>query len=272
MREPIARYRDTATMAGFLVLLVAFIGTVLVPCYRLANDLSANSAALKVVSEQQGQPEVMMRLLAALRDQLRAGGYIGQSLKDIGATVRHYDAALTKLGASEVLQSQDLTQVQQLWAAYHAQLAPVAGRRRPIGLAEQHADRHLVEVGQRLQPGQAQVAEAPLVGADRRRAPPSSGPLLDVGQRQGLGLADGPQAMAHAQGEGLLVVRTATSGAAPRQDGGGCWGTGRVDLTARHPDSLPHRVAHRRRIVTTRGDAHPACPVRDDQGHYRRPP
>jgi len=127
MRELIARYRDTATMAGFLVLLVAFIGTVLVPGYRLANDLSANSAALKLVSEQQGQPEVMLRLLAALRDQLRGGGYVGQSLKDLGTTVKHYDAALTKLGDSAVLQSSELKQARQLWAAYQAQLAPVAG-------------------------------------------------------------------------------------------------------------------------------------------------
>jgi two-component system, chemotaxis family, sensor kinase CheA len=127
MRELIARYRDTATMAGFLVLLVAFIGTVLVPGYRLANDLSANSAALKLVSEQQGQPEVMTRLLAALRDQLRAGGYVGQSLKDLRTTVKHYDAAMTKLGDTDVLQSSELKQTRELWAAYQAQLAPVAG-------------------------------------------------------------------------------------------------------------------------------------------------
>jgi HPt (histidine-containing phosphotransfer) domain-containing protein len=126
MRDLIARYRDTATMAGFLVLLVAFIGTVLVPGYRLANDLSANSAALKLVSAQQGQPEVMMRLLAALRDQLRAGGYVGQSLKDIGTTVRQYDAALTELGDSAV-QSAHIGEARKLWSTYHAQLAPVAG-------------------------------------------------------------------------------------------------------------------------------------------------
>ena len=127
MRDLIARYRDTATMAGFLVLLVAFIGTVLVPGYRLANDLSANSAALKLVSAQQGQPEVMMRLLAALRDQLRAGGYVGQSLKDIGTTVKQYDATLSQLGGSAVQQPGDLQAVRELWSAYHAQLAPVAG-------------------------------------------------------------------------------------------------------------------------------------------------
>jgi HPt (histidine-containing phosphotransfer) domain-containing protein len=127
MRELSARYRDTVTMAGFLVLLVAFIGTVLVPGYRLANDLSANSAALKLVSEQQGQPEVMMRLLAALRDQLRGGAYVGQSLKDLSATVRDYDAALRQLGASAARQAPELAEARQLWSAYQAQVAPVAG-------------------------------------------------------------------------------------------------------------------------------------------------
>ncbi len=127
MRDLFARYRDTATMAGFLVLLVAFIGTVLVPGYRLAHDLSANSAALKLVSEQRGQPEVMMRLLAALRDQLRGGAYIGQSLKDLSATVRDYDAALTQLGESTTQRAPELAQARQLWSAYHAQVAPIAG-------------------------------------------------------------------------------------------------------------------------------------------------
>ena len=127
MRDLFARYRDTATMAGFLVLLVAFIGTVLVPGYRLAQDLSANSAALKLVSEQRGQPEVMMRLLAALRDQLRGGAYIGQSLKDLSATVRDYDAALTELGESTTQRAPELAQARQLWSAYNAQVAPIAG-------------------------------------------------------------------------------------------------------------------------------------------------
>ena len=127
MRDLFARYRDTATMAGFLFLLVAFIGTVLVPGYRLAHDLSANSAALKLVSEQRGQPEVMMRLLAALRDQLRGGAYIGQSLKDLSATVRDYDAALAQLGESTTQRAPELAQARQLWSAYNTQVAPIAG-------------------------------------------------------------------------------------------------------------------------------------------------
>ena len=49
MRELFARYRDTATMAGFLVLLVAFIGTVLVRdedrLWRTARDVHAHTPA-----------------------------------------------------------------------------------------------------------------------------------------------------------------------------------------------------------------------------------
>ena len=123
MRQLFARYRDTATTAGFLILLVAFIGTVLVPGYRLANDLSANSAALKLVSEQRGQPEVMMRLLGALRDQLRGGAYVGQSLKDLGSAVREYDAALARLAESAAQQAPELAEARVLWKQQHGQHA-----------------------------------------------------------------------------------------------------------------------------------------------------
>ena len=72
-------------------------------------------------------------------------------------------------------------------------------------LAQQHGHRHLVEVGQALQAGQRQGAEAPLVGADRRCAPPALGPGLDLGERQALGLADGPEALADRPLNALVV-------------------------------------------------------------------
>jgi signal transduction histidine kinase len=127
MRELIERFRDTAATAGFLILLVAFIGTVLVPGYRLANELSADTAALKLVSEQRGQPEVMVRLLGTLRDQLQGGAYIGQTLKDMAATVQEYDAALAQLGQTAAREAPELGEAEQLWAQYQAQVAPIAG-------------------------------------------------------------------------------------------------------------------------------------------------
>ena len=65
-----ARMRDRAPTVGFLVLLVAFIGLVLVPAYRLASQLSADTAALKLASEQRGQPLAIAKSLLAVRDRL----------------------------------------------------------------------------------------------------------------------------------------------------------------------------------------------------------
>ena len=165
MRDLFARYRDTATMAGFLILLVAFIGTVLVPGYRLANDLSANSAALKLVSEQRGQPEVMTRLLTALRDQLRDGAYVGRSLKDLRTAVNGYDAALTQLDGTAARQAPEFAETRQIWAAYH-----VAAR------ADRRIRRHPVQrFGHRRdadQRGGPRAARGRSQRAQRRRATP----------------------------------------------------------------------------------------------------
>ena len=54
--------RDRAAIAGFLILLVAFIGLVLIPGYRLANQIAADSAALKLASEHRGEPESIAQL------------------------------------------------------------------------------------------------------------------------------------------------------------------------------------------------------------------
>jgi HPt (histidine-containing phosphotransfer) domain-containing protein len=126
MHELVERYRDTATTAGFLVLLVAFIGTVLVPGYRLANELSANTAALKLVSEQRNQPDVILRLVGALRDQLQTGGYVGQTLQDLAATTQTFNGALAQLDRTAARESPQLGEAQRLWVPYQAQVAPIA--------------------------------------------------------------------------------------------------------------------------------------------------
>ena len=56
-------------------------------------------------------------------------------------------------------------------------------------LTEQDRHRHVVELGQLVQPGQAQVAEAAFVGADGRCAPPARRLALDVVERHVPGLA-----------------------------------------------------------------------------------
>ena len=76
------RMRDRAATVGFLVLLVAFIGLVLVPAYRLASQLSADTAALKLASEQRGQPLAIAKSLLAVRDRLGSRAFVGQAVKD----------------------------------------------------------------------------------------------------------------------------------------------------------------------------------------------
>ena len=85
------------------------------------------------------------------------------------------------------------------------------------GLAEQHADRHPVELGEGLEPGQREVAEAALVGADGRRAPPAA---RSAPRRRpatvALGLADRPQSLPDERGRsasprGRLLPTSASS-------------------------------------------------------------
>ena len=94
-----ARMRDRAATAGFLVLLVAFIGLVLVPGYRLANQLSADTAALKLASEQRGQPVAIAKSLLAVRDRLGSRAFVGQAVKDLGDAVHGFEQSLAQLDA-----------------------------------------------------------------------------------------------------------------------------------------------------------------------------
>ena len=105
MRELFERFRNQAATAGFLLLLVAFLVTVLLPGYRLANELTANTAALRLVSEQRGQPDTMTRALTSVRDRLVAGSYIGQAIRDLAEPVGNYDRVLEQLRLTAAGQS-----------------------------------------------------------------------------------------------------------------------------------------------------------------------
>ena len=128
MRLPNERTRNLASTLGILALLVAFIGVVLVPGFRLASDLSRTTATLKLVSEQRAQPEVMARTLASLRDQLEAGHYVGKTLEELRGTAATYDAAVAQLrkdlGATAPA---ELESVSRHWGAQHTRLAPIVG-------------------------------------------------------------------------------------------------------------------------------------------------
>lgn len=127
MRNLPGRYKDQVATFGFLVLLVAFVATVLLPGYRLANELSASTAALKLVSEQRSHPDAMMRSLVAVRDQLGTGSYVGQTIRDLDAQLREYDAALAGLQQSTAGDAPELAKIAAIWSQYRRLLEPVAG-------------------------------------------------------------------------------------------------------------------------------------------------
>ena len=119
--------QDRAAIAGFLILLVAFIGLVLIPGYRLANQVAADSAALKLASEHRGEPESIASALTAIRDRLGSRVYIGRAVKDLGATLQGFDRALTELKGSAAGNSPELRELENLWSDYRKDLDPVAG-------------------------------------------------------------------------------------------------------------------------------------------------
>ncbi|MBK7902462.1 MAG: Hpt domain-containing protein [Proteobacteria bacterium] len=121
------RVRDQAATVGFLVLLVAFIGLVLVPGYRHADQLSADTAALKLASEQRGQPVAIAKSLAAIRDRLGSRAFVGQAVKDLRGAVQAFDQSLAQLRPSAAGTSADLREVERLWSDYRKALDPVAG-------------------------------------------------------------------------------------------------------------------------------------------------
>lgn len=125
MGDLIHRYKGAAAAVGFVALLVAFIATVLLPGYRLADQLSQSTAALKLVSEQRSAPEAMGSTLSAIRDRLRSGSYVGDSVADLARSKREYDSAIRELRGTSAVDSRQLQPVEKAWAAYGALLEPV---------------------------------------------------------------------------------------------------------------------------------------------------
>ncbi|MGB7903720.1 MAG: hypothetical protein WCF43_03435, partial [Steroidobacteraceae bacterium] len=122
-----ARMRDRAATAGFLVLLVAFIGLVLVPGYRVADQLSADTAVLKLASEQRGQPAAIAKSLVTIRDRLGSRDFVGQAVKDLGGSMQAFDQSLAQLKLSAAGNSTELRAIESLWSDYRKALDPVAG-------------------------------------------------------------------------------------------------------------------------------------------------
>ena len=125
-RGLVERYKGAVTAVGFLALLAAFIATVLLPGYRLADRLSQSTAALKLVSEHRSKPETIESTLAGIRDRLRSGGYVGDSVAELARLKREYDSAIAQLRETRVAGSTELQPAEKAWAGYRALLEPVA--------------------------------------------------------------------------------------------------------------------------------------------------
>jgi len=127
MRKLLDRLRGNAATAGFVLLLVAFIAAVLMPSYRVASELADSTAALRLVSAQGSQAELLLRSIAAVRDRLEAGGYVGQALKEVTTRARDFDAGLERMSQSKALDSAEIEAVRRTWAGYRAGLAGIEG-------------------------------------------------------------------------------------------------------------------------------------------------
>ncbi len=125
MRDLVEQVRKHAATAVFLSLLVAFIATVLVPAYQLADRLTAKTEALRLVSEQRGQPDAMARALTSVRDRLVAGSYVGQPIRDLAGPVSDYDRALDQLRQSVAGDRAEFGKAGEIWAEYKGRLEPV---------------------------------------------------------------------------------------------------------------------------------------------------
>lgn len=127
MRRFLDRLRGGAATAGFVLLLVGFIGAVLLPSYRLASELADNTAALRMVSAQGSQAELLLRSIGAVRDRLEAGGYVGQALQEVSERATEFDAGLARMEQSAVLDPAVAATLRRTWAGYRAGLAGIEG-------------------------------------------------------------------------------------------------------------------------------------------------
>jgi signal transduction histidine kinase len=121
------RLRGNAATAGFVLLLVAFIGAVLVPSYRLATELADNTTVSRLVSAQGSQAELLLGSIAAVRDRLEAGAFVGQAVKDVAARANAFDAGLEAMEQSPLIEAAEVAAVRRTWTDYRASLAGIAG-------------------------------------------------------------------------------------------------------------------------------------------------
>ena len=77
--------------------LLVFVLAVLWPGFRLAGRLDDTTAALRLVSEQQRQAEIVAGALISVRDRLESFGYVDEPLSEVRTGVGELDALLRTL-------------------------------------------------------------------------------------------------------------------------------------------------------------------------------
>lgn len=124
-------------------LLALFAIAVLVPGFQLAGRLDDTASALRLVSEQRRQPDVLAAGLTSVRDRLESFGYVDEplaeirkGLADLDTLVARLDAAPAGAGAFDanparaVERSAELrgeaARLRAAWAAYRQAVEPVA--------------------------------------------------------------------------------------------------------------------------------------------------
>lgn len=128
---------------AFGVLLALFAVAVLLPGFRLAGRLDDTAAALRLVSEQRRQPDVLAGSLTSVRDRLESYGYVDEPLAEIrkgvndldslvarlerpDATLGTFDASPARAVRASPEISAELARLEQAWAEYRKGLEPIA--------------------------------------------------------------------------------------------------------------------------------------------------
>jgi two-component system, chemotaxis family, sensor kinase CheA len=99
MKASLAWSRTQGGPVAFGGLILLFALAVLLPGLRLAGRLDDTAAALRLVSEQRRQPDIIGGALASVRDRLETFGYVEEPLSELRNSAKELDGLITRLNA-----------------------------------------------------------------------------------------------------------------------------------------------------------------------------
>ena len=184
--------RGPRSPALFAAALLGFAFAVLWPGFRLAGRLDDTTAALRLVSEQRRQAEVVAGALISVRDRLESFGYVDEPLAEVRNGVSELDGLMRMLSGeqhtsgalatnparaidgSEGLRG-DVDALDKAWADYRRVLVPVAAFQGVPYADSESAGVQLNEAGRVL----AQEARKAIVSA-RKQGPLVTAALAKV--------------------------------------------------------------------------------------------